>query len=95
MNTLSVVALTVFATLLLLTVVALSVAVVYLLKKQLQRNEFKKRVEYASYGSLITTYFTILVDSILSDRAVKRAYEQGEETAFRKAMDDLHNDLNK
>ena len=60
MNTLSIIALTAFVTVLFLVIVALGVIVVYLLKKQLQRNEFKKATQYGYIGAVITAYVGIL-----------------------------------
>ena len=98
MTTLTVVALTVFATLSFLVIVALSVAVVYLLKKQYQRNEFKKAVGYTglgAYATTLTAYIGNLLFMIYSDDVKNAVATAREEAEAKKEVMEIFNKLGK
>ena len=69
MNTLGIVALTSALTILFFVVIALCAITGYLLKKQWQRNETIKAIEYTSLGAIMASYIGLCIAIATADKA--------------------------
>lgn len=94
MNTLGIVALTSALTILFFVVIALCAITGYLLKKQWQRNETIKAIEYTSLGAIMASYIGLCIAIATADKAKEEQIKKNAQ-AFSQKFDSAFDQINK